>query len=104
MLPEIVPEKGLAISSIMNWVCVALIGNFYPTLKYYITIGLLKLKNLIKYFCLGGSFILFSVITLCGFFFVLFKVHETKNKTYKEICKDYEHYELKNETVIIGEA
>eukprot|EP00828_Plagiopyla_frontata_P025438 TRINITY_DN32524_c0_g1_i1.p2 TRINITY_DN32524_c0_g1~~TRINITY_DN32524_c0_g1_i1.p2 ORF type:complete len:117 (-),score=6.09 TRINITY_DN32524_c0_g1_i1:122-472(-) len=38
------------------------------------------------------------------FFFVLFKVHETKNKTYKEICKDYEHYELKNETIIIGEA
>ena len=43
MLPELVPEKGLAISSIVNWLCVALIGNFYPTLKYYISIGWLNL-------------------------------------------------------------
>lgn len=43
MLPELVPEKGLAISSIVNWLVVALIGNFYPTLKYYISIGLLTL-------------------------------------------------------------
>ena len=42
MLPELVPEKGLAISSVANWLCVALIGNFFPTLKYYISIGKLN--------------------------------------------------------------
>ena len=50
MLPEIVPEKGLAISSIINWLCVALIGNFYPSLKYYITIGFYLLLLFLFFF------------------------------------------------------
>lgn len=39
MLPELVPEKGLALSTIAGWIGTSLIGIFYPTLEYNFTIG-----------------------------------------------------------------
>lgn len=70
-LPEILPEKGVGISLMFNWICCFLIGLIFPVM--------------LDAFNIGGCFLSFFLISLVGHIYMRINVKETKNKTKKEI-------------------
>jgi MFS family permease len=63
---EILPEKGMSVACIFNWMMAFFIGLIFP-----------KLIN--SSLQLEGTFFLFSFITFSAFFILCFKMRETKD-------------------------
>ena len=70
-LPEILPEKGVSLSVLANWVGVGIIGLFFPLVKHAIHIQ--------------GTFLIFLGCCVAGLFYIFIFVKETKGKSPEEI-------------------
>lgn len=70
-LVEILPEKGVSIAIICNWVCVVFITFFFPLCQ--------------KWFDIGPIFGFFAVTQIFGVIFLGFFMEETKGLTNQEI-------------------
>ena len=70
-LPEILPEKGVSIAALANWVGCGIIGLFFPMVKDAIQIQ--------------GTFLIFLACCVASFFYMLIFVKETKGKSSEEI-------------------
>eukprot|EP00828_Plagiopyla_frontata_P018041 TRINITY_DN2321_c0_g1_i5.p1 TRINITY_DN2321_c0_g1~~TRINITY_DN2321_c0_g1_i5.p1 ORF type:complete len:388 (-),score=25.15 TRINITY_DN2321_c0_g1_i5:181-1344(-) len=74
-VPEILPEKGVALATASNWFFTTVIAVGYQYLKDGIT--------------LGGTFIFFGVWCVLGLLFCIFVVKETAGKTSEEILQAF---------------
>lgn len=70
-LPEILPEKGVSIAALANWVFCGIIGFCFPIVNKNIKIQ--------------GSFLIFLICCVLSFLYVFFFVKETKGKSSEEI-------------------
>jgi MFS family permease len=70
-LPEILPEKGVSVAALANWLFCGIIGFGFPLVNKSIQIQ--------------GCFLIFLICCVASFFFVLFFVKETKGKKSHEI-------------------
>lgn len=70
-LPEILPEKGVGLSLMFNWISCFFIGLIFPIM--------------LETFNIGGCFLSFFLISFIGHIYMRIHVQETKNKTKKEI-------------------
>jgi MFS family permease len=84
-VPEILPEKGMSIACIFHWIMAFVIGLIFPKL----------ISSALQ---VEGTFFLFSIITFCAFFFLIFKMKETKGVPNNQIPalfkEDTEVYEI----------
>ena len=70
-LPEILPEKGVSVAALANWVGCGIIGLFFPIVKDAIKIQ--------------GTFLIFLGCCVAALFYMFFCVKETKGKSPEEI-------------------
>ena len=70
-IPEILPEKGMGIATMANWLSCFLIGLFFPILLDVINIE--------------GGFLIFFITSVSGLIFIEMFVLETHHKTKEEI-------------------
>ena len=70
-LPEILPEKGVSIAALANWVFCGIIGFCFPIVNKSIKIQ--------------GTFLIFLICCVFSLFYVFFFVKETKGKSSEEI-------------------
>ena len=75
ILPEILPDIGVGISSLVNLIGLFILAQFYQ--KYYRAIGL------------PSAFMSFAALSFCAIFVVICCVKETKDLTPQEITKAY---------------
>lgn len=70
-LPEILPEKGVSLAALANWVFCGIIGLCFPMVKETINIQ--------------GTFLIFLCCCCAGLLYMMFFVKETKGKSAEEI-------------------
>ena len=70
-LPEILPEKGVSLAALANWVGCGIIGLFFPMVKNAINIQ--------------GTFLIFLGCCVAALFYMFIFVKETKGKSPEEI-------------------
>jgi MFS transporter, SP family, arabinose:H+ symporter len=72
-MPEILPEKGVSLASLTNWVFTAIIGYTFPLMESS------------DGFHIQGTFWFYSGCMVFAFAFIFFMVKETKGKTAREV-------------------
>jgi MFS family permease len=89
-LPEILPEKGVSLAALANWVGCGIIGLFFPMVKDAIKIQ--------------GTFLIFLGCCVAALIYMFFCVKETKGKSSEEIEAMFGGENLKDEekTLISG--
>lgn len=83
-LAEILPEKGISIAVLFNWIATSIVAQVFP-----------KMNSAINIY---GCFAVFGGFCFLGLFFLIFMLQETKGKTAKDI--DYMYSLLAPESTL----
>lgn len=70
-VPEILPERGVSMATLANWVSCGIIGLCFPIVKNAVTIQ--------------GTFLIFLGCCVAALFYMFFFIKETKGKTSEEV-------------------